>query len=572
MRPKKLSRASKAVVCTALSAVAVVLTLASSESRETTVKKPIGDRASVVIHLGRTVYLEMDRTEKPIREEAVAQYLETPARWQTFVDGNVGRIPYGSLNDVTRRSAIAVLFPDDYWSEQGWVHFVTYGRETGGGETLWSVAEWFTGKGNLYRTIRTVNNKRNNVLYNGEKILIPKRLLLPAFANKSDRPPYIGMTVDDLMYKSDGRGEYAVYKLKKGETLYSDVVGRFTSRTDNEDVRKAVEAVASRSGIRNPNRVDVGQEVRIPIDLLASRYRPYGDPGRTRYEASKRSVGVEVSRVHVAELDGVYVILDAGHGGRDPGKIGKFNTQEDDYVYDIMCRVKRLLENKTHAKVITTVVDKSSGYTPIDRDSLRRDSDEYLLTHPQYANTNAVVSVNLRWYLANSKYRELLRKGVKPEQVVFTSFHADSRWSSMRGSMVYYPSSYHCRGRYGKSDGTYTKFAEVREKRVVYFDQRTRLKAQQASKRLAEEVIKALRRKNVAIHKRQPEQAIRNVIHRRGREYVPAVLRYNEVPTRVLIETVNLNNSTDCIRIKSWKFRERVAEAYVDSLVKLFSS
>jgi len=572
MRPKKLSRASKAVVCTALSAVAVLLTLASSESRETTVKKPIGARASVVIRLGRTVYLEMDRTEKPLGQEAVARYLETPARWQTFVDGNVGRIPYGSLNDVTRRSAIAVLFPDDYWSEQGWVHFVTYGRETGGGETLWSVAEWFTGKGNLYRTIRTANKKRNNVLYNGEKILVPKQFLLPAFVNKSDKPPYIGMTVDDLTYKSDTEGEYAVYKLKKGETLYSDIVGRFTSRTDNEDVRDAVNAVAARSGIRNPNRVDVGQEVRIPLDLLASRYRPYGDPARTRYEMSERKIEVEPSRVHATELDRIYVILDAGHGGRDPGKIGISNTQEDDYVYDVMCRAKRLLETKTRARVITTIIDRSSGYTPIDRDLLSRDTDEYLLTRPQYANTDTAVAVNLRWYLANSKYRELLRKGVKPEQVVFTSFHADSRYSPMRGTMVYYPSAYHCRGRYGKSGSAYTKFAEVREKQVVYFDQRTRLKAQQESKRLAEEVIKALRRKNVAIYKRQPEQAIRNVIYRRGHEYVPAVLRYNEVPTRVLIETVNLNNSTDCVRIRSWKFRERFAEAYVDALVKLFSS
>jgi N-acetylmuramoyl-L-alanine amidase len=569
MRTSRLSRAGKVLVCSILSAVAVVLTLATSESRETTVKRPIGTRASVVIQSGRNIYLEMDRTATPLREEAVTPYLETPALWKTFVRGNVGRIPYGSLNNATRRSAIAVLFPDDYWSAQGWVHFVAYGPETGGGETLWSIAEWFTGKGNQYRAIKTANNKRRNVLYNGEKILIPKQLLLSAFVNKSDKPPYIGMTVDELTYKSDSQGEYAVYKLKRGETLYSDVVGQFTSRTENEDVRTAVRTIASRSGIRNPNRVDIGQEVRIPLELLATRYRPYGDPGRTRLDASERIVGVKPSRVHATELDGVYVILDAGHGGRDPGKMGRYNTQEDDYVYDVMCRVKRLLETRTRAKTIATIIDKSSGYTPIDRDSLRRDSDEYLLTRPEYANTNATVSVHLRWYLANSKYRELLRKGVKPENVVFTSFHADSRWSTMRGSMVYYPSAYHCRGRYGKSGSIYTKYAEVRERKTVSFSQRDRLKAQQESKRFADEIIKGLRRKNVAIHKSEP---VRWVVHRSGREYVPAVLRYNEVPKRVLIEVLNLNNSTDCARIKSWKFRERVAEAYVDSLVKMYAS
>ena len=569
MRASRLSRGGKILICLTLSAIAVMLTLASSESRETTVKRPIGTRASVVISSGRTIYLEMNRTATPLKQEAVTPYLETPARWRTFVNGNVGQIPYRSLNNATQRAAIAVLFPDDYWSAQGWVHFVRYGPESGGGETLWSIAEWFMGKGNLYRTIRTANNKRNNTLYNGEKILIPKQFLLQAFVNKSDKPSYIGMTVDNLTYKSDSQGGYAVYKLKRGETLYSDVVGQFTSRTENEDVRAAVETIASRSGIRNPNRVDVGQEVQIPLELLASRYRPYGDPGRTRFDASNRSVEVKPSRVHATELDGVYVILDAGHGGRDPGKMGRANTQEDDYVYDIMCRVKRLLETRTRARTITTIIDKSSGYTPIDRDSIKRDSDEYLLTRPEYANTNAKVSVHLRWYLANSRYRELLRKGVKPENVVFTSFHADSRWSAMRGSMVYYPSAYHCRGRYGKSGSVYNKYAEVREKRNVNFSQRDRLKAQQESKRFADEIIKGLRRKNVAIHKSEP---VRWVVHRSGSEYVPAILRYNEVPKRVLIEMVNLNNSTDCVRIKSWKFRERVAEAYVDSLVKLYSS
>jgi len=564
-----LSGWKKSLICTVLCCASVALCVGSTESRETVVKKPIGSRATVVIRQGRRIYLEMNGSSKPFTRDLVGPYLQVPAEWQKYVNGRVMCIPYQALNDVSRRSAIAVLFPDDYWSEQGWIHFVTFGPETGGGETLWSIAEWFTGNGTLYSKVRAYNNKRKNVLYKGEKIVVPKRLLTAAFARKTETPPYLGMTVEELTYKRDVRGDYAAYKLKRGETLYGDVVGKFTPFIDNEDVQQAVETIARRSDIRNPDRVDVGQEVRIPIDLLASQYRPYGDPVRTRYEEFERRVGVSVSRVHTRELDGVYVILDAGHGGRDPGKIGKFNTQEDDYAYDVMCRVKRLLEKKTRARVITTIEDSSCGYDPIDRDTLHRDTDEYLLTHPRYANTDAAFSVNLRWYLANSKYRELINKGVDPDKIVFTSFHADARYYTMRGTMIYYPSAYHCRGRFSKTSREYMKYAEVRERPVVEFSQRALLKAQQESKQLAEEIVGALRDKNVAIQKSQP---VRGVVYRHGREYVPGVIRCNEVPKRVLIEMLNLNNTTDCVRIKSWKFRERVAEAYVGGLVNYFSS
>jgi len=564
-----LSGSEKALVCLVMWTAAVAICLDSPKAKETTIEKSVGTGVSVVIRGGRDIYLEINSTGEPLAGELVAAHLRTPSRWRSFVEGHTARIPYTSLNDAGQRSAVGVLFPDDYWTEEGWVHFATYGRETGGGETLWSIAEWFTGKGTFNTAIKAHNHKRNNILYKGEKIVIPKRLLLDAFVHKSDKPLYVGMTVGDLTYMQDVQGGYALYKLKRGETLYSDVVGRFTPRIDNDDVNEAVEIIATRSGIGNPDCVAVGQAIKVPIELLASRYRPYGDPARTRYEEYERKAQAEGRQVHTDKLAGVYVILDPGHGGRDPGKIGKFNIQEDDYVYDITCRVKRLLEQRTRATVLMTMRDKSAGYEPIDRDSLPMDTDEYLLTHPQYANGNAAMSVNLRWYLINSQYRKLVKDGVDPDRIVFTSFHADGRYYAMRGTMIFYPSAYHCRGRFGKTGRAYTQFKEVRERQFVEFDSKSRLRAQQVSEQLANHIIQGLRAKNVAVHKSDP---VRALVHRHGREYVPGVLRYNEVPTRLLIETVNLDNNTDCLRIKSWKFRERFAQAYVDGIERFFSS
>ena len=39
------------------------------------------------------------------------------------------------------------------------------------------------------------------------------------------------------------------------------------------------------------------------------------------------------------------------------------------------------------------------------------DCDEVLLTTPRYQNTDAKISANLRWYLANSIFRRALRSG-----------------------------------------------------------------------------------------------------------------------------------------------------------------
>ena len=48
------------------------------------------------------------------------------------------------------------------------------------------------------------------------------------------------------------------------------------------------------------------------------------------------------------------IVLDAGHGGKDPGAIGKYGTKEKDVVLDITKRVGRMLEKKTGIKVIYT--------------------------------------------------------------------------------------------------------------------------------------------------------------------------------------------------------------------------
>ncbi|MFQ5455102.1 MAG: N-acetylmuramoyl-L-alanine amidase [Nitrospirota bacterium] len=48
------------------------------------------------------------------------------------------------------------------------------------------------------------------------------------------------------------------------------------------------------------------------------------------------------------------IVIDPGHGGKDPGAIGRTGLREKDVVLDIAIRLKKLIENKLHKDVILT--------------------------------------------------------------------------------------------------------------------------------------------------------------------------------------------------------------------------
>jgi N-acetylmuramoyl-L-alanine amidase len=57
---------------------------------------------------------------------------------------------------------------------------------------------------------------------------------------------------------------------------------------------------------------------------------------------------------------------------------------------------------------------------------------------------------------------------------------------------------------------------------------------------------------------------------RGGREWVPAILRYNRIPARVLVEVCNLNNPDDRRLLVSLAYRDKVAQAVVSALVEFY--
>ena len=370
-----------------------------------------------------------------------------------------------------------------------------------------------------------------------------------------------------LQYGEDEAGKFAIYPLHAGEALYSGVVIRFTGRLQSEDVRAIASDIAARSGIADVTSIPIGFPVRIPFEVLLPEFLPANDPRRLEYEVERSLAGQYKNEVQARGLDGVTVILDAGHGGIDVGA-SMAGVWESLYVYDIALRVKKNLETETRATVKMTTRD-GAAWTVADRDVLPFSRAHAVLTTPPFPITDTIVGVNLRWYLANSQYRQAKASGSSSDKVVFISIHADSLHPTLRGATAYIPNAAGTAGSARKSGSAFTSRKEVREQPEVKFSLQERQRSEGLSRDLAERVIAAFRSAGLGIH---PFKPVRDRIFRGRRAWVPAVLRYNAVPAKLLLEVGNLANVEDRALLTTRAFRQEVAGSVVDGLLSYFGA
>lgn len=576
----------------ACAASVLFLTAAAAIAAPSPVKKPVAISAEmrVVVAPGDDVVLEA----RPHRGESLLAFSKRltgdPRAKKVILAANPGlkqplkrdawvRVPYRLLSAALQKTAMRALFPEDRAEAAGWVH--TVAAPAGRPESLWRIAEWYTGNPKNYRAIRAEGGLASLQTDAGQKVRVPARLLLPAFrddvsaasaksptrqsrygdgaaaADKSESVP--------LEYGSDAGARYAVYRLQKGEALYSAVVVRFTGRVHAEDVNAKAAEIANRNGIADVRTIPVGFGVKIPVEDLALEFRPRDDPERIAEENAQREAAQFVHRVHADDLAGVTLVLDAGHGGRDTGALSD-GLEEARYVHDLACRVQRLVETHTRAKVFQTVAGERPCPVP-KGDEVAETRAVRVLTTPPYKLEDVVAGVHLRWYLANAILRRSERSGSQDDRTVFVSLHADSLHPAVRGAMVYIPGEKYLKETYAKTDEVYLSRQEVREAPRVSFSRAERLRAEGVSRDLAEKIVAAFRADDLPLHAFQP---IRKNVIRAGREWVPAILRYNRIPARVLLEVCNLNNPEDRHLLVTRAYRERVARALVSALVDFY--
>ena len=477
-------------------------------------------------------------------------------------------LPFHLLHDDFRSLVLLNLFPGDRLTQEGWFHTVRTGAVPTPGEGMWQLAVWFMGDGGRFEELMAANGLTSPELQPGQTIRIPPALLHRSLGREA--------VSDDgaLTYGRDRQGPYAGYRLKAGEALYSSVVVRFTGRTRAENVVQMAGELAARSGISDMGDIPVGYLIKIPYSDLTAQHLPPTHPRRKEAEADEVARAEALAElpvpVTVGGLEGVLVIIDPGHGGRDTGAI-KYGLTEHEYVYDVACRLRRLLQERTAATVEMTLKDRKTGYKPSRGDKIGSNGQGEILTHPPFlaqAEGEARIAVNLRWYLANSIYRNALKSGSDKNKIVFISLHADSRHPSLRGAMIYVPGARYRTRTYGVSGAAYAPFREVKEQPTTRFGKNERVRSEAVSRELADDILEGFRRQGLEIPKTQPVRD--SIIRSKGIRWLPAVLRGNQVPTKVLVEMLNLSNQDDATVLGKALNREKLATALADGILTHF--
>ncbi len=565
----------------------LLLCIASTSQAAPTHQARIEPGVIAGIRNGSTLYIECTLPRGDDAKNLLERYLADPKTWETYKGRMAVAIPYTNLNMQSRRKVLEALFPDDYVDEAGWWHSVRFPGE--GNIGLWrNLAEWLTGEGNNFTAIRQAPENRdvNDWLEPGVQLLVPRAILPEVMRKPSPRPapravstassPIRSAPRGDLEYGRDAEGEHAVYRLKKGEAIYTAVVVQFTDYRENVDIRRACDEILKRSNIQDEHRMQPGQRIIIPLEMLSDQYQPAGSEQRQVYEeVREEQVRQQARQVRTRDLEGVVIILDPGHGGRDHGAAYEpMGLYEDELNYDIAMRIKEILETQTQARVFSTVKDTVQGFNYADVTRFKHDTNEILLTTPPYNNHEASISANLRWYLANYIFNNLLKEGVDERKVLFASIHCDALFNDqLRGAMVYVPGAQYRRDREQPSNPIYDHFAEARAQRAVTTTASERRRDEAMSRNFASTLLRNLAQHDPPIKVHSTGDPIRNVIRQSGgRAYVPAVLRNTKIPTKVLIESANLTNAQDRAALADPQWRQAFAEAFVNALREHFDS
>lgn len=220
------------------------------------------------------------------------------------------------------------------------------------------------------------------------------------------------------------------------------------------------------------------------------------------------------------ENDGIkLIVIDAGHGGRDPGAVGKSKTREKDVTLPMAKKLAAALRKALGCKVLLT-----------------RSDDRYMNLHSRTAYANKVGAD------------------------LFISLHANASTNrNAYGLETYYLNlSKNNQAAEVAARENGTSLEEVSNLEAILFDLMANAKINESS-RLAAEIQQAMIQ-----HLKPKFSLIKDLGVRQG----PFHVLLGATMPSVLVETAFISNGREEKRLKSRPYQERVAQAIVKGVVK----